>query len=150
MRREVMKKILTSVMLSVLIVIGIAGCNAQNSTLEDAEWFLRSYGEQNNLQAVIEDTEITATFNSATGEVSGSAGCNHYFAGYEVRGSTLSISGMGWTEMACISPEGVMEQEQEFLTILAGAQSFQVDDTTLTIFCSGGQQLYFTTAARTQ
>jgi heat shock protein HslJ len=118
--------------------------------LEDTKWLLRSYGEQNNLQNVIVGTEITATFNSAKAEVSGSAGCNHYFAGYEVRGSTLSISGMGWTEMACTSPEGVMEQEQEFLSILAGAQSLQADDTTLTIFCSDGQQLYFTTATRTQ
>ena len=96
------------------------------------------------------DTEITATFKSTKSEVSGSAGCNTYFAGYEVRGSKLSIFEMAFTEMACVSPEGVMEQEQEFLTILSDAQSFQVDDTTLAIFCSGGKQLYFTTATRTQ
>ena len=145
-----MRKILIAVMLSLFTVIGLAACSAPNSMLDDTKWFLRSYGEQNNLQAIIEGTEITATFNSAKGEVSGSAGCNTYFAGYEVRGGTLSIFGMAYTEMACMSPEGVMEQEQEFLTILAGAQSFQADDTMLTIFCSGGQQLYFTTATRTQ
>jgi heat shock protein HslJ len=143
-----MKKIITAVMLSVLIFTGISACSTLNSTLEDTRWFLRSYGEQNNLQALIEDTEITATFDSAKGQVSGSAGCNTYFAGYEVQGSKLSIFEMAWTEMACLSPEGVMEQEQEYLTILANAQSFQADDTTLTIFCSGGQQLYFTTATR--
>ena len=142
--------ILIAVMLSVFTVIGLAACSAPNSMLDDTKWFLRSYGEQNNLQAIIEDTEITATFNSAKGEVSGSAGCNTYFAGYEVRGSKLSIFEMAFTEMACVSPEGVMEQEQEFLTILANAQSFQADDTTLTIYCSGGQQLYFTTATRIQ
>jgi len=54
---------------------------------------------------------------------------------YEVKGSKLSIFEMAFTEMACVSPEGVMEQEQEFLTILANAQSFQADDTTLTIVC---------------
>ena len=145
-----MKKIAIAVLLSVLTVVGLAACCAPSSILEDTKWFLRSYGEQNNLQAIIEGTEITATFDSSNGEVSGSAGCNTYFAGYEVRDGTLSISEMAWTEMACMSPEGVMEQEQEFLAILAGAQSFQADDTTLTILCSGGQQLYFTTAARTQ
>ncbi|GAI10618.1 unnamed protein product, partial [marine sediment metagenome] len=93
---------------------------------------------------------LNSPFDSAKGEVSGSAGCNTYFAGYEVRGSKLSIFEMAFTEMACVSPEGVMEQEQEFLTILANAQSFQADDTTLTIYCSGGQQLYFTTATRIQ
>jgi heat shock protein HslJ len=143
-----MKRVLTTVMLSVFIFTGLVACSAPNSTLEDTKWFLRSYGEQNNLQALIEDTEITATFNSVKGEVSGTAGCNTYFARYEVQGNKLSILEMAWTEMACVSPEGVMEQEQEFLAILANAQSFQADDTTLTIFCSGGQQLYFTTATR--
>ncbi|MFC1945072.1 META domain-containing protein [Chloroflexota bacterium] len=145
-----MKKILVAVMFSVFIICGLAACGAPNSMLDDTKWFLRSYGEQNNLQAIIEDTEITATFNSAKSEVRGSAGCNTYFAGYEVRGNKLSIFEMAFTEMACVSPEGVMEQEQEFLTILANAHSFQADDTTLTIFCSGGQQLYFTTATRIQ
>ena len=88
--------------------------------------------------------------NCFEGEVSGSAGCNTYWAGYEVKGSKLSIFEMVFTEMACISPEGVMEQEQVFLSLLAKAQSFEADDTTLTIFCSGGQQLYFTTVTRFQ
>ena len=145
-----MGKIAIAVMLLVFTVLSLAACNAPGSVLDDTKWFLSSYGEQNNLQAVIDGTEITATFDSAKGEVRGSAGCNTYFAGYEVSGSTLSIFEMAWTEMACMSPEGVMEQEQEFLTILAGAQSFQVDDTALTIFCSGGQKLYFTTATSTQ
>ena len=126
------------------IVLAAAACSAPDSMLDDTKWFLRSYGEQNNLEAIIEDTEITATFDSAEGEVSGSGGCNTYFARYEVKGSKLSILEMAWTEMDCVSPEGVMAQEQEILSILANAQSFQADDTTLTILCSGGQQLYFT------
>ena len=145
-----MKKVLIVAMLSVFAVISLASCSSPDSMLKDTKWFLRSYGEQNNLQAIIEDTEITATFNSIKGEISGSAGCNTYFAGYQISGSKLSIYEMAFTEMACVSPEGVMEQEQEYLTILATAQSFLVDDTTLTISCSGGQQLYFTTATGVQ
>ena len=120
----------------------------QGSTLEDTKWFLRSYDEQNSLKAVIEDTEITAIFNNDKDEVSGSAGCNTYFARYEVRGWELEIFELAYTEMACITPEGIMEQEQEFLSLLANAQSFEADDTTLTILCASGQQLYFTTAVR--
>jgi heat shock protein HslJ len=123
--------------------------SSSDSLLYDTKWFLRSYGEQGNLEAIIDGSEITATFNGAEGEVSGSAGCNTYFASYEVKGSNeLVVSEMAWTEMACLSPEGVMEQEQEFLSLLDNAQSFQADDTTLTIVTSDGQQLYFTTAAR--
>ena len=126
----------------------IGACIPPSSTLEDTKWFLRSYGEQNSLKAVIEGTEITATFNSNQGKVSGSAGCNTYFARYEVRGWELEIFELAYTEMACITPEGIMEQEQEFLSLLANAQSFEADDTTLTILCASGQQLYFTTAVR--
>ena len=120
----------------------------KNPMLEDTKWFLRSYGEHGNLKDIIEGTEITATFNSSEGQVGGSAGCNIYGGRYQIIDSTLSISEIYFTEMACISPEGVMEQEQEFLSMLSSAQSFQADDTTSTIFCSGGQQLYFTTATR--
>ena len=62
-RRVGMKKILITIMLSVFTIIGLAACSTTNSMLDDTKWFLRSYGEQNNLQAIIEDTEITATFN---------------------------------------------------------------------------------------
>ncbi len=137
--------------LSALAVIGLTACGVPNSSkLVDTKWFLRSYGEQGNLEAIIEGTEITATFDSTEGEVSGSAGCNTYFAKYEVDGGKLSILEMAWTEIGCVSPEGVMEKEQEFLSLLANVQSFQADDTTLTIISSDGRQLYFTTATRFQ
>ena len=142
--------VLIAVSLLMFIVTNFTACSTPNSIFEDTKWFLRSYGMQNNLEAIIEDTEITATFNSAEGEVSGSSGCNTYWAGYEINGSRLSISEMVFTEMACVSPEGVMEQEDVFLSLLANAQSFQADDTTLTIFCSDGEQLYFATATRLQ
>ena len=146
-----MKKILfvlIMIMLSMFIVVSLSACSTSNSVLEDTKQFLMSYEMQNKLEGLIEDTEITATFNSTEGEVSGSAGCNTYWAVYEVKGGELSIFDMSFTEMACISPEGVMEQEQVFLSLLAKAQSFEANDATLTIFCSGGQQLYFTTDIR--
>lgn len=147
-----MKKLLITVVLSISMVAGFVACSATNSgtILGDTKWFLRSYGEQSHLISIIEGTEITLTFNSAEDRISGSSGCNTYFAEYEAEDSRLSIYEMAYTEMACLSPEGVMEQEQEYLYILANARSFQANDTTLTIFCSGRLQLYFTTAAGTQ
>ena len=116
--------------------------------LEDITWLLESYGEPESLQTVLEGTEITAIFDSAEGQVTGSAGCNSYWADYEANGNKLPFTSLFWTEIGCVSPEGVMEQEQEFLSLLANVQSFQADDTTLTIICSDGRQLYFTTATR--
>ena len=145
-----LKKLLIMVMLSISIIAGLVACSAPSSAPipGDTRWFLRSYGEQSHLISIIEGTEITATFNSAEGRISGSSGCNTYFAEYEAEDSRLSISEMAYTEMACVSPQGVMKQEQEFLSLLTKTQSFQVDDTSLTITCSDGRQLYFTPASK--
>ena len=142
------KIILISAML-ILSISLIASCGGNaNTALEDTKWLLRSYGEQGNPKTLIEGTEITAMFDSTEGRINGSAGCNTYFARYEVDGNKLSIPELAYTEMACLSPEGIMEQEQLFLSILRNALSFEADDTTLTIFSSGGHELYFTTATR--
>lgn len=138
-----MKKLIISLFM-VFTVLTVAACGTSGSALEENKWSLKSYGEQSNPEQVLEGTEVTATFDSGEGKVSGSGGCNTYFASYEFKGNNLSISDLAWTEMACISPVGVMEQEQEFLSLLGDAESFQVDDTSLTITCSNGSQLYFT------
>jgi heat shock protein HslJ len=137
-----MKKLVVTLSM-VCIILTAVSCGTPGSALEENKWPLKSYGEQNNPEQVLKGTEITATFDSGEGEISGSSGCNTYFASYEVNGNNLSISNLAWTERACISPAGVMEQEREFLSLLADAESFQVDNTSLTITCSNRRQLYF-------
>ncbi len=68
---------------------------------------------------------MTADFGS-DGTVTGSAGCNNYSAGHEVDGNTISIGLPIATMMACDQPEGIMEQEQEFLTALGTAATYQI------------------------
>ena len=142
-----MKKLIVSLSV-VCIILSAVSCGTSGSTLEQNKWSLNSYGDQNNPEQVLDGTEITATFDKAKGEVSGSGGCNTYFATYEIDGNNLSISNLAWTERACLSPVGVMEQEQDFLSLLADAEFFQVNDTALTITCSDGRNLYFTVVAR--
>ena len=109
--------------------------------LEDEVWTLESYGEPENLETVLQGTEITANFNSAEGQVTGSAGCNNYFGGYEVEGDALSFPGpIASTEMSC--GEEIDKQENEYLTILRDAQSYDIVDGELTIIC-GNQVLIF-------
>jgi len=109
--------------------------------LEDTIWLLESYGDPENLNAVLEDTEITINFISAEVKMEGSAGCNSYFGGYEVSEDKLTInSPIGSTEMAC--PEPIMNQEQEYLTILQDAESYEIEDNQLQIV-SGDKVLVF-------
>ena len=135
-------KILVILLLSSMI--GLASCS-YGSSIEDTDWVLQSYGEFGNLKDVLTDTEITAEFVSSEGTVEGSAGCNSYSGSYEVKDSQLSIPGpIAATEMYCMEPEGVMEQERQYLEILQAAESYSVEDGELQINC-GGQVLVYTT-----
>ncbi|MBA7614690.1 hypothetical protein ES703_21959 [subsurface metagenome] len=132
------------VMLLLSSMIGLASCS-YGSSIEDTDWVLQSYGEFGNLKDVLTDTEITAEFISSEGTVEGSAGCNSYSGSYEVKDSQLSIPGpIAATEMYCMEPEGVMEQERQYLEILQAAKSYSVEDGELQINC-GGQVLIYTT-----
>lgn len=118
--------------------LGIMGCPHD---LEGKKWLLTSYGDPDSPQAVIEDTRVTAEFSE--GEVAGTAGCNNYFGSYEIKGESLTFGAVASTEMWCEDPEGVMDQETEYLRSLGAAERYQVKDGKLQIFYTGGQVLTF-------
>ena len=139
-----MTKIFTLLLVFLLVTIGLTACEGEIAAIENTTWVLSRYGTQEvNLQAVIEGTEITATFNSKDNQVTGSAGCNTYFGDYQINKKELSISMLAWTEMACLEPEGVMEQEQQYLSALQSAESYTIEESELIIVCSDGWVLVF-------
>ncbi|MFC1931606.1 META domain-containing protein [Chloroflexota bacterium] len=116
-----------------IITICLVGC-ANSANLEDTTWVLESHGPQGNLKALLADAEVTATFNSADGQVTGSGGCNGYGGSYELTGNKLAIPGpLMSTMMSC--GEEKDQQEQQFFTTLQSAESYQIDDGKLTINC---------------
>ncbi|MFC2047868.1 META domain-containing protein [Chloroflexota bacterium] len=123
--------------------MSLVACGSGTS-LEDTTWKLESYGEKGNLQALIEDTEITAEFKSADRQVAGSGGLNNYFGGYEITKNELTIKPpIGSTMMA--GPEPIMGQEQEYLSLLETAENLKIEKGKLTISCSGNKILVFVT-----
>lgn len=95
---------------------------------------LESYGSQGNLKTVLVDTEVTATFNSSDGQVTGSGGCNSYGGSYELTGNKLSIpEPLISTMMSCGDEQD--QQEQQFFIALQSADSYQIDKGILTIYC---------------
>ncbi len=138
-----MKKygILLMVLTAAMILI-ITGCsNSSVSEIEDTKWVLDSYGDRDNPRDVLEGTEITATFNSEDSRVTGSAGCNSYFGGYEIDDG-LSVGMLANTEMWCGEPEGRMDQETEYLKILQAAEDYTINDGMLTIDCGDDVLIY--------
>lgn len=104
------------------------------ATLEDKIWVLERFGEPENLIDVLDGTDITIEFVSKEGTAKGSTGCNSYFCDYEVDGNQLSIIGpIIVSSVYCTEPEGIVDQEQQFIKILRHAKTYKVEDEQLYI-----------------
>jgi heat shock protein HslJ len=96
--------------------------------LAGTRWSVVSFNNgREAVVSLIPGTAITLDFaTSQAGQLSGRSGCNTYFGNYFVGGSAINVSGIGATSMVCADPPGVMEQEQQYLTALRSATSFQI------------------------
>jgi heat shock protein HslJ len=100
--------------------------SAQSNELAGTSWSVIAYNNgRGGVVSVIIGTELTAAFGE-DGTLSGSAGCNSYSAGYETDGNSITIGLSISTMMACAEPEGIMEQEQEYLAALGTAATYQI------------------------
>ena len=126
---------------SLVFLFALSACaglpGGSEDDLNGTSWTLESYGGE----SLIRETAMTADFSS--GEVRGSASCNQYFGAYKVNGDRITLEGLGWTEMACLNPEGIMEQEMAIMTMLAKAVSYQIEGGKLRLQVEGGEQLVF-------
>jgi heat shock protein HslJ len=86
-------------------------------------------------------TRITVTFDA--GVIQGSSGCNRFSGAYEISGDRIAIHDVRSTLMACIKPEGVMDQEQKFLALLMSSEGYQIMDGRLQLTRSGQVLLTF-------
>lgn len=104
------------------------------TTLVGTTWTLSSY----NQQPILIDTEITAEFSAE--QVSGSGGCNGYFADYTLTGEQLSVGAIGSTKIAC--PGGILAQENDYFEVLAQAEAIEIEGDVLTITTPAGDLVF--------
>ncbi|MCS6883463.1 MAG: META domain-containing protein [Oscillochloridaceae bacterium] len=100
---------------------------AQSRALSGTSWTVTGYN--NGKQAVVSvlnGSTLTLVFG-ADGQLSGSAGCNNYTGSYEVADQSLRIGPLASTKRLCNEPEGVMEQETQFLEALGTAVTYRID-----------------------
>jgi len=134
------KKLVVSLVLLLTALLALSSCANMpqaSDPLDGTTWVLVAYRKTSPL----EGTTITAEF--AEGEVRGSGGCNSYFGSYTIEGQQLTIDGLGWTEMACLNPDGVMEQEQEIMRYISTSEAFEIEDGRLSIQVGGHETLTF-------
>jgi heat shock protein HslJ len=128
------------ILIAALFVLPACGIGSFNESIDlnGTSWILISYDGISPIEGKV----MTANFEK--GEINGSASCNHYFGSYRINGSQMSIEGLGWTEMACLDPEGIMEQEQIIMRILNEAESISLQGDNLNIRSKSGEILLFT------
>ncbi|MDD3857470.1 MAG: META domain-containing protein, partial [Methanoculleus sp.] len=115
--------------------------------LTGTEWTLESYSSSGeSVSSVIAGTTVTAVFSD--GNVTGNAGCNSYRADYRTDGANLTIEAPISTKMYCGEPEGVMEQENRYLTLLESVAGYRIDGNRLDLLDESGATLLTYSAGR--
>jgi heat shock protein HslJ len=123
---------LAGIMILTLILL-FAGCTGQapEPKPEGTRWTLTGYVLDGTPVQVLSGTTVTLDFGDDR-HITGSAGCNHYFASYELKGAAITIGPAGSTEMYCVT-KGVMDQESTYLTLLGQATTISIQDDRLTV-----------------
>ena len=113
-----------------------APATAEAFSLEGVTWQVTELrGADGNLAPA----NATATLALENGQVSGSGGCNNFFGGYTLDGSTLKFDQAGSTMMAC--EDAAMAFEQAFLGSLADVASYAIAGQQLHLFAADGTLL---------
>ena len=137
-----MRRPIVACMILVLAAL-MAKCTTadQGRALLDTEWVLVSL----NGDALVEGRTITLSFGGTS--LDGSGGCNTYGGSYAVSEEHLRLSELYWTEMACVEPRGLMEQEQAYFQALNAVTSFRLSGERLELYAeSEAPILVFVTA----
>ena len=122
----------------IVLTLALASCAGGNQdSLRGTTWVLR---EIDGVQPM-NGTVLTIEF--AQGQISGSAGCNHFGGNYRIDREMIQLDSVYSTEMACLEPEGAMDQEQVYLEALHSAVRFTQTETELLIFDAADRYLKF-------
>jgi heat shock protein HslJ len=130
-----MRHIRTLAGIALLVVLLATACGGGGGlSLDGTQWELTAL----NSQPPIPGTQLSLRFEGD--QIEGRAGCNHYGGGYSLDDDgAFRVSDMFMTEMACLEPEGVMDQESTYLQVLGlAAKASQAGDR-LTLEDSGGE-----------
>ena len=119
---------------------------AEHAALEGTTWVLTSIQTgSDSMSSPIWGAEATAIVED--GAIGGTTGCNSYSGEFAVDGANIEIGELIQTEMYCTEPEGVMEQEADYLEALSRAGSYEIVRERLTLFDAEGTPLLTYTVA---
>ena len=109
-----------TLLLCALIGTALLGCAAEPMKLEqERSYVLEWIGER----PLMDYSHLTLTL-AEDGRAYGNAGCNHWFAPYQLEGDKLTFGKVGSTRKLCAP--ALMEQEKRFLQSLETVQRWDI------------------------
>ncbi|MGD9093224.1 MAG: META domain-containing protein [Anaerolineales bacterium] len=124
----------------ILIFVSLLGCSQKADELAGTEWELISL----NGKDLIEGTAITLEFTETY--LGGQMGCNGYGGSPDTGKYNSKSNGtfqleypLAVTVQLCTNPEGIMEQESEYIEVLMAASHYQIMDDRLEINDEAGE-----------
>ncbi len=110
---------------------------SMSRSLEHNQWLLDSYVNADGETVMVLPDDVAITLAIRGNEVSGSAGCNFYFGVATIDGTAINISEIGSTLMLC-APDALMNQETDYLAILATVATYEIEDDQLHLSNAAG------------
>ena len=120
-----------------LFLLSACSSSAPADPLGGTAWELMAYRKSRPIAG----TSTTAVFEN--GLVHGTAGCNSYSGAYQVDADQITIGPLAITEMACLEPAGLMDQEMLFMEYMSTVRTVKFVDDQLQLFRPDGEALTF-------
>jgi hypothetical protein len=100
------------------------------SDLRDKTWVVAGYLadlEDEELTEPIPDTKIELVFDEED-NYTGNAGCNTYNGRYVTDGVKIILTQVGLTQIICQEPEGIMDQEMIYISLLERVEEYRFNE----------------------
>ena len=102
---------------------------APTASLEETTWELVTLGGATLPEGIKRPPNLR--LDPAEKRLVGFGGCNRVFGGYALEGSSLKLSPLGTTKMACLGPQ--MPLEKQFLDALERVTAYAISGSVLTL-----------------
>lgn len=119
------------------LVTACSASGGSGGTFEGTTWLLKSYDNGTSMVDVPQGVYPDAVF--AAGKVSGVLVCNSYTGGYTTSGSSLTISALAMTQMAC--PSTSPDVEGQMAAAMQKSATFTASRESLKLYDSSGKNV---------
>jgi heat shock protein HslJ len=121
-----------------VFAVALTACSGGASSQDNLEgpWEVSALTDENGeLEPPLDGSFLTAIIAEAV--IEGFSGCNSYNGGANLNGSEVSFGPFASTLKACPLPDGLMEQEGNYLSLLQTADTWETTDSGVDLVSEG-------------